>query len=62
MFNIIKKIFKKEEEFDSTKKFKVKVYNVYSGRFLGETEMDWNEYKYKVAFDKYNRYSRVEKE
>lgn len=61
MFN---KLFKKNDDTQSnvSPKIECKVYSVKSGIYLGKVELTYEEYKYRVTFDKYNRYIKTEKE
>ena len=58
------KLFHNEPEkpFNPYERFKCKVYSVESGKYLGEAEMDYNEYKEHVAFDTKKRYVRVKED
>lgn len=55
MFKLFKNLFNafkdKEEEFDPYKKFKCDVYVKATGEYIGETTLDFEEYKEKAAFD-----------
>lgn len=61
MFN---KLFKKNDDTQSNvlPKIECKVYSVKSGIYLGKVELTYEEYKYRVTFDRYNRYIKTEKE
>lgn len=61
MFN---KLFKKNDDNQSnvSPKIECKVYSVKSGIYLGKLELTYEEYKYRVTFDRYNRYIKTEKE
>ena len=61
MFN---KLFKKNDDNQSnaSPKIECKVYSVKSGIYLGKVELTYEEYKYRVTFDRYNRYIKTEKE
>ena len=61
MFN---KLFKKNDDTQSnvSPKIECKVYSVKSGIYLGKVELTYEEYKYRVTFDRYNRYIKTEKE
>ena len=61
MFN---KLFKKNDDTQSnvSTKIECKVYSVKSGIYLGKVELTYEEYKYRVTFDRYNRYIKTEKE
>ena len=61
MFN---KLFKKNDDNQSnvSPKIECKVYSVKSGIYLGKLELTYEEYKYRVTFDKYNRYIKTKKE
>ena len=61
MFN---KLFKKNDDNQSnvSPKIECKVYSVKSGIYLGKVELTYEEYKYRVIFDRYNRYIKTEKE
>ena len=63
MLNMLKKLFNKKEDkpFDPYETFKCKVYNINSDRYIGEIEINFFEYKYKVTYDKNNRYVRSDK-
>ena len=61
MFN---KLFKKNDDNQSnvSPKIECKVYSVKSGIYLGKVELTYEVYKYRVTFDRYNRYIKTEKE
>ena len=61
MFN---ELFKKKDYTQSNvpSKIECKVYSVKSGIYLGKVELTYEEYKYRVTFDKYNRYIKTKKE
>ena len=61
MFN---KLFKKNDDTQSnvSPKIECKVYSVKSGIYLGKVELTYEVYKYRVTFDRYNRYIKTEKE
>ena len=60
MFN---KLFKKNDnQSNVSPKIECKVYSVKSGIYLGKVELTYEEYKYRVTFDRYNRYIKTEKE
>ena len=61
---LFNKVFKKNDDSHSnvSPKIECKVYSVKSGIYLDKVELTYEEYKYRVTFDRYNRYIKTEKE
>ena len=64
LFRKRNKSFKKnnDNQSDTSSKIECKVYNVRSGNYLGKIELTYEEYKYRVTLDNYNRYVKIKKE
>lgn len=62
MINMFEKLFKKKKETEDAGKIKCRVYTVKSGIYLGKVELTHEEYKYRVTFDKHNRYVKIKDE
>lgn len=59
---MFEKLFKKKKEPENSNKIKCKVYTVRSGIYLGKVELTYEDYKYRITFDKHNRYVKIKDE